>query len=338
MHKKSATKNREKEVSVVLGTMTFGGQTDEETSLQMVQEFLARGHRELDTAFLYQKGHTEEILGRILAKERQERGDSGIAPYVATKVNPWGYSGRSLKPADVKKQFTTSLQRLQVGSVDLLYLHGPDFKNPIEQTLEAVNELHQAGQIKEFGVSNFTAWQVVEIYHICKANGWVLPTVYQGMYNAITRDVEKELFPALRRYKIRFYAFNPLAGGMLTGKHRAIASVPTDGRFAEMSYYKDRYWKESYFAALDQISEACEAEGITMTEASLRWIMQHSQLNGDEGDAVIIGASKLEHFHQNIEYCEKKGEAAQLPKALLDAFDKAWSLTKADCPLYFRTN
>jgi aflatoxin B1 aldehyde reductase len=97
-------KNREKEVSVVLGTMTFGGQTDEETSLQMVQEFLARGHRELDTAFLYQNGHTEEILGRILAKERQERGDSGIAPYVATKVNPWGYSGRSLKPADVKKQ------------------------------------------------------------------------------------------------------------------------------------------------------------------------------------------------------------------------------------------
>ncbi|ELR16500.1 aldoketo reductase family 7, member A3 isoform 2, putative [Acanthamoeba castellanii str. Neff] len=152
MHKKSATKKREKEASVVLGTMTFGGQTDEETSLQMVQEFLARGHRELDTAFLYQKGHTEEILGRILAKERQERGDSGIAPYVATKVNPWGYSGRSLKPADVKKQasppltprlfacpfltrcllqFTTSLQRLQVDSVDLLYLHGPDFKNPI---------------------------------------------------------------------------------------------------------------------------------------------------------------------------------------------------------------
>jgi aryl-alcohol dehydrogenase-like predicted oxidoreductase len=89
-------------VKVVLGTMTFGGQTDEEASQQMVEEFFARGHSELDTAFLYQKGRTDEILGRILAKGRQE--GSAVTPFVATKVNALRYSGRSLSPADVNKQ------------------------------------------------------------------------------------------------------------------------------------------------------------------------------------------------------------------------------------------
>lgn len=88
---------------MVLGTMTFGGQTDEQASEQMVQDFLAQGHRELDTAFLYQKGQTEEIVGRILAKQRSSE-DGSAAPFVATKVNPWSYSGRSFKPADIKKQ------------------------------------------------------------------------------------------------------------------------------------------------------------------------------------------------------------------------------------------
>jgi len=214
-----------KGVVVVLGTMTFGGQTNEEASREMVQEFISRQHCELDTAFLYQKGRAEEILGRMMSKIHCE----GSPILLATKVNPWAYSGRSLRPADVKKQFATSLKRLQLDSVDLLYLHCPDPKTPIEDTLEAVNDLHHAGGFKEFGLSNYPAWQVVEIYHLCKAKGWVLPTVYQGMYNAITRDVEKELLVALRRYKIRFYAFNPLAGGMLTGKHRSLDSYPREG-------------------------------------------------------------------------------------------------------------
>lgn len=91
-------------MALVLGTMTFGGQTDEEAARAMVRSFLAQGHCELDTAFMYQKGLTEEILGRILAQERADGGDAAPAVVVATKVNPWGYSGRSLKPADVRKQ------------------------------------------------------------------------------------------------------------------------------------------------------------------------------------------------------------------------------------------
>ena len=105
----------------------------------------------------------------------------------------------------------------------------------IEDTLAEVHELHKEGKFKSLGLSNFQAWEVAHIYHTCKANGYVTPTVYQGMYNAITRDVEKELLPCLRKLGISFYAYNPLAGGVLTGKHSG--GEPEAGRFKDNAMY-----------------------------------------------------------------------------------------------------
>lgn len=105
----------------------------------------------------------------------------------------------------------------------------------IEDTLAEVNELYKEGKFKSLGLSNFQAWEVAHIYHTCKANGYVTPTVYQGMYNAITRDVEKELLPCLRKLGISFYAYNPLAGGILTGKHHG--GEPDAGRFKDNAMY-----------------------------------------------------------------------------------------------------
>uniref|UniRef100_A0A8C3SWI4 NADP-dependent oxidoreductase domain-containing protein n=1 Tax=Chelydra serpentina TaxID=8475 RepID=A0A8C3SWI4_CHESE len=258
---------------------------------------------------------------------------------MATKANPW--EGKTLKPESVRSQLETSLERLQMKSIDLFYLHFPDHNTPVEQTLHACNELYKEGKFKELGLSNYAAWEVAEIYTICKYNSWVLPTVYQGMYNATTRQVETELLPCLRRYGMRFYAYNPLAGGLLTGKYKyddKDTGQPT-GRFFGNDWaqaYRDRYWKEHHFQAIALVEKALgEAYGSnppSLTSAALRWMYNHSKLQGALGDAVIIGMSNMDQLQQNLT-CSEEGP---LLPAVVEAFDKAWHLVAHDCPNYFR--
>uniref|UniRef100_A0A670ZJS4 Aldo-keto reductase family 7 member A2 n=1 Tax=Pseudonaja textilis TaxID=8673 RepID=A0A670ZJS4_PSETE len=166
---------------------------------------------------------------------------------IATKANPW--DGKTLKAQSVRSQLEESLQRLRLPSVDLFYLHAPDHETPVEETLRACNELHKEGKFKALGLSNYASWEVAEICTLCKAHQWLLPTVYQGMYNATTRQVEKELFPCLRHFGMSFYAYNPLAGGLLTGKYKyedKDLSQPPTGRFFGNDWarvYRDREWK-----------------------------------------------------------------------------------------------
>uniref|UniRef100_A0A8C8TKZ8 NADP-dependent oxidoreductase domain-containing protein n=1 Tax=Peromyscus maniculatus bairdii TaxID=230844 RepID=A0A8C8TKZ8_PERMB len=180
---------------------------------------------------------------------------------IATKANPW--DGKSLKPDSVRSQLETSLKRLQCSRVDLFYLHAPDHNTPIEETLRACHQLQQEGKFVELGLSNYASWEVAEICTLCKNNGWIMPTVYQGMYNATTRQVEKELLPCLRHFGLRFYAYNPLAGGLLTGKYRyedKDGKQPV-GRFFGNSWaetYRNRFWKEHHFEAIALVEKALQ--------------------------------------------------------------------------------
>ena len=140
------------------------------------------------------------------------------------------------------------------------------------------------------------------------------------------------MFPAIRALGMRFYAFNPLAGGMLTGKHQHFEDAPEPGRFARLKSYRDRYWKQSYFDAVDEIRNACEAEGIPMVEAAYRWLCNHSCLDATKGDGILLGASKITQMEQNME-AAKRGE---LPQSILDAMDGAWEIAKPDSPAYFK--
>ena len=216
--------------------------------------------------------------------------------------------------------------------LDLLYFHFPDGKTPIDEALETVAELYEQGKVKELGLSNYPAWQVVDIWHKCEKYGCPKPSVYQGMYNALCRNVEPELFSAIRSLGMRFYAFNPLAGGMLTGKHQHFEDAPEPGRFARLESYRKRYWKQSYFDAVDEIRKACEAEGIPMVEAAYRWLSNHSMMDANKGDGILLGASKITQMEQNME-AAKKGE---LPQSILDAMDAAWEIAKPDSPAYFK--
>ncbi|XP_006642010.3 aflatoxin B1 aldehyde reductase member 3 [Lepisosteus oculatus] len=314
----------------VLGTMAFGGRADAETSAAMVRAFLERGHNEVDTAFMYTDGQSETVIGGMGLPQTVK---------MATKANPW--DGKTLRPESVRSQLETSLKRLRTGRVDIFYLHAPDHQTPLGETLRACQELHKEGKFKELGLSNYASWEVAEVYCICKHNNWVLPTVYQGMYNATTRQVEKELLPCLRYFGMRFYAYNPLAGGLLTGKYKfedKDSSQPT-GRFFGNSWaeaYRARYWKEHHFQAIDVVQKALDvvygSNKPSMTSAALRWIYHHSQLQGERGDGVIIGMSTMEQLQENLDASQE----GPLDPVVVEAFKKAWDLVAHECPNYFR--
>jgi len=311
-------------MKLILGTMTFGPQVDTEGSRAMVKCFIEAGYHELDTAYVYNEGETEKILGTFLNEFTED------SLCLATKVHP-RVTGK-LDGVAVIMQFEESLRRLCRDSVDILYLHFPDAQTPIEGALEACANLHEQGKIKELGLSNFPAWMVVDIWHLCKERGWLRPSVYQGMYNGLTRNVEGELFPALRKLGMRFYAFNPLAGGMLSGKHINFDEEPMSGRFARLQSYRDRYWKKSYFEAVNVLTIACRKSGIETAEAAYRWLAFHSLLDKSEGDGMIIGASNRDQLKQNL-FAVKKGP---LPETIVSAFTAAWEDTKSECPSYFQ--
>ena len=311
-------------MNVILGTMTFSDQVDEAGTREMLGLFGGAGHSELDTAYQYQDGDTELLLGEL------DDEISGMGLHIATKVNPW--DGDGLKPGEVRTQFEKSLERLQRDAVDLLYLHSPDLDTPVTDTLEVCWEYYQQGKFSRFGLSNFASWQVAEVTEICRHKGWMVPTVYQGLYNALNRDVERELFPCLRNYGISFNAYNPLAGGMLTGKHRNFEDSPVAGRFEDNESYQERYWKQDYFEALDLFVGTCREHSIRPSDAALRWLCHHSKMAGQCGDGIILGASKVGHLEQNL-----AGIAGKvLPDEIVAALENGWQRVRADCFKYFR--
>ena len=311
-------------MKIVLGTMNFGPQLDLEASRKMVNTYLATGGLELDTAYVYNDGVTERYLGEILPDL------NSYSFEIATKVHP-RITGK-LDRATIMMEFTESLRRMKRDNVDLLYFHFPDGKTPVDEALETIAELHAQGKIKELGLSNYPAWQVVDIANKCDKIGCPRPTVYQGMYNALCRNVDPELFPAIRSLGMRFYAFNPLAGGMLTGKHHHFEDTPESGRFARLKSYRDRYWKHSYFDAIEEIRKACEKEDIVMVEAAYRWLVNHSMMKTELNDGILLGASRQEQVEQNLE-AAKKGS---LPGSIVATMDEAWEMAKPDSPPYFK--
>jgi aflatoxin B1 aldehyde reductase len=160
----------------------------------------------------------------------------------------------------------------------------------------------------------------------------MVPTVYQGMYNALTRDVERELFHCLRNYGISFNAYNPLAGGLLTGKYKSLDDFPDSGRFSENKDYKGRYWKQDYFKVLQKLGEACKEHDLTPTQAAMSWLVNHSLLDSEQGDGIIIGVTKIEHLKANMAACRQ----APLDQRILDILDQGWEIIKPNCFKYFR--
>jgi aflatoxin B1 aldehyde reductase len=229
--------------NIIFGTMTLGYRGygarihDAATADAMLGTVAEFGHDQLDTCSDYGDGSCEQMLGDLRAAER-----FGIA----TRIHPGNFHGH--EPENLKRVFRESLARLKTGKVKILYLVARDSATPIESTLSAVQGLHEVRLFEEFGISNFSAWQVAEASEIAARHGWKRPSVYQGMYNAITRAVEPELFKCLGNYAIRFHAYNPLAGGAFSKGFGASGAVAAGSRFdfshVQGKLYRDRYWND----------------------------------------------------------------------------------------------
>lgn len=309
-------------MKLILGTMTFGESVFSPDVGLFINTFLENGGEEVDTAYVYNGGNCEKLLGEVLPELNR--------PFkIATKVNP-RISGR-LDADAAYKQVNESLERLKLKNVNTVFLHFPDPATPVESVLAAMADLYDQGKFKELGLSNFPAWMVADVWHICDRHGWVKPTVFEGIYNPLTRKAEMELNACLNNYGLRFYAYNPMAGGLLTGRYGKFEDVPMDGRFTHRPNYQGRYWKKSYFEALEVIKAAAEKHNITTIEATYRWLAYHSMLDGNRGDAILIGASKLNHLVQNMDAVK----AGPLTEDMVNAFEQAWMLTKGDSPEYF---
>lgn len=299
---------------------------------KILDVFQAHKHVEIDTARTYGGGSSEEYLAALDWESR------GIV--LDTKLSPNGINLKyTHSPSDVRRGLEDSFAALKTEKVDMWYLHAPDHSVPYEETLRAVNELYKEGRFRRFGISNYAAWEVAQISEICIRNGWKRPDVYQGVYNALHRAVELELFPCLRHYGIGFYAFNPLAGGFLTDRYQrdtAVVDLEKGSRFdpekSQGRSYRGRYWNEVYFDALDVVRPIAKKFDISTAEAALRWVSHHGKLDKEKGDAIIIGASSEQQLEENLVNLEK----GALPEELVKAFDEAWGIAKAVVNPYFR--
>lgn len=310
----------------VLGTMTFGPQVSAQESATIINSFQDLGFDEIDTAYVYNKGDSEKFLGQFINSNRRQ------AFSVATKVNP-RVTGK-LDHQSIRAQLEESLERLNLDCVDILYLHFPDPGTPIKETLSACATLYAERKFKSLGLSNYPTWEVASIWHICKYEGWPLPVVYQGLYNFVSRSVEPELIPALRKLGIRFYAYNPLAGGLLSGKYSDLSQRDVEGRFTHRPNYRDRYWKQHFFDGLALVSNSCQNHNIPLSEAALRWLLHHSALAGSHGDRIILGISKQDHLDQNLAAFTKP----PLPEDVVHAINSAWDVARLESPAYFRSS
>jgi len=308
---------------ISMGAMTFGGQTSEEEAIRIVDRCMERGITFYDTANVYCQGQSEAMLGKALSGRRHQI-------VLATKVR--GRMGEDpddegLSRPAIRRAIDGSLKRLGTDYVDLYYLHQPDWGTRIEETLDAMEELVREGKIRYPAASNYAAWQMVQMLWHCADHGYVPPTVSQPMYNLLARGIEQEFLACCREFKIGIVAYSPLAGGLLTGKHRWNDAPAAGTRFDGNQMYLDRYWHSAYFDAQDAVSAVAGRAGMSTTELAFRWLFAQPVV-----DAVLLGASSLKQLDENLAACAGPALGADV---LLEC-DAIWGKLRGVTPNYNR--
>lgn len=305
-----------------LGTMTFGKPVDADTAVEMVDRCIDAGINFFDTANAYQSGVSETMLGQAMRGRRHQH-------ILATKV--WARMGEGdddagLSRRAIVKAIEASLLRLRTDYVDLYYLHQPDYGVPVEESLEALDSLVQAGKVRYPATSNYSAWQISEMQGICRDRGLAAPLVSQSMYNLLARGIEQEFIPMARRFGISILAYNPLAGGLLTGKHDPGRIAPGT-RFDANKMYQDRYWHPEDFEAVTKLKVIAEQAGRSLVSLAFGWLLQRSEVA-----SVILGASRIEQLIQNLDAAQE----GPLGEDILAACDRVWNEFRGPVPAYNR--
>lgn len=288
---------------LALGTMTFGLQTEEAVAHQILDRAVEGGINFLDTADVYPlggglptAGATEEILGRWLRGAPGRRAGVVVATKAVGRVgpHPWdqGSSRKHLLDA-----IDASLARLQTDYVDLYQLHGDDRRTPLEETVEALDTIVRSGRARYVGVSNFLAYRLARALGKAELHRLTRFVSVQPRYSLLFREIERELLPLAQEEGLGVIPYNPLAGGLLTGKHRR--GAPTEGtRFTlgdAGGRYQERYWADRYFDTVDALQALAGEAGVPLATLSIAWVLANPAVT-----APLLGASRPDQLADTL--------------------------------------
>jgi 1-deoxyxylulose-5-phosphate synthase len=284
-----------------LGTMTFGLQSDEPTAVAILDRAAEGGIDFLDTSDAYPlggdlstRGVTEEILGRWLLGKR-DRFIVATKCFAPTGPAPFD-AGNSRK--HIMSAVEASLRRLQTDYIDLYQLHGYDAQTPIDETLSALDDLVHQGKVRYVGCSNFLTYQLVRAIGRSETLRLTRLDSVQPRYNLLFRQIEREMLPFCGEEGVGVIPYNPIAGGLLSGKHSRSAPPPEGGRFTLGSaggQYQDRYWHDQEFDTVDQLRSLAAEAGLSLVTLAVAWVLANKAIT-----APIIGASRPEQLDDSL--------------------------------------
>lgn len=300
---------------LVLGSMNFGKRTNEKEAKAILARAVELGVRHIDTANVYVDGTSERIVGAFA------RSQPGLRErlVIATKCgfNRIGGKPEGLSKKRVLEACDESLGRLGLDVIDVYYLHGPDHQTPIEETLEALAELLEKKKIRSWGVSNYAAWQVLEMIELADKRNMPRPAIAQLLYNVLIRQLDVEWFAFAKRYGVHTTVYNPLAGGLLAGKHTRGADVPKGSRFDKNRLYLGRYFTDAMFDRVEELTGVAREAGLGLLELAYAWLATAPGV-----DSILLGPASVEQLEQGIAACAKP--LAPEVRTRIDALHRTW--------------
>lgn len=287
---------------ICLGTMTFGIQTPEPEAFKIMDAAASAGVNFIDTADGYPlgggwelSGTTETFIGNWLSRQRRE--DFVIATKCNGTTGP-GLNDRGLSRRHIMDAIDGSLRRLQTDHIDLYQLHRPDDLTPLDETLGTMNDLVRMGKVRYIGVSNFFAWQMALMLGMSAVNGWDRIVCDQPRYNMLFREPETEIIPLCQDQGIGIIAYNPLAGGFLTGKYRKGQDLEEGTRFTLRNAgtnYQRRYWQDAQFDVVEELNDFFAPRNKPLAQVAASWVINRPGIT-----SAIVGASRVEQILETL--------------------------------------
>ena len=280
--------------ALCMGTMTFGKEADKQAAAAIFNRCRDGGVNFFDCADAYNKGVSEEMLGEFMAGCRDELIiTSKVYGQMGPSINDRGLSRRHIIMAA-----EASLKRLKTDYIDFYFLHHPDKNTPCEESLRALNDLVLQGKVLYAGVSNYPAWEVVKLQNICKNEGWSRIQCIQPMYNLVKRQAEVELLPMSLSEKIGVVCYNPIGGGLLSGKY-IDDQTKDSGRFDENKMYQSRYREPAMHDTAKRFYDFAKDNGFHPVSLAVAWVAHHPAVT-----APIIGARNSEQLEDSLKSVE----------------------------------
>ena len=277
-----------------LGTMTFGGPADEKESAKMFNQSRDAGINFFDCANVYEKGRSEEILGKLIADCREEVVITSKVYFpTGEDVNARGATRKHMKAA-----VEASLNRLGTDYIDIYFIHRFDDLTPLEETLRTLDDLIQAGKLLYLGASNFAAWQVAKALGISARHSWNRFECIQPMYNLVKRQAEVEILPMAHSENLSVISYSPLGGGLLTGKYSK-SKKPSEGRLLENKMYEERYGDPQLHSVAEAFADFAYKQGVSPVSLAVAWVGAHKAIT-----APIIGGRNAQQLESSLQSLE----------------------------------